>query len=144
MTKASAEKLEFAGPAEKKRVASVPEREQLASTPEPPLPKEEQSRQSRAADREGERVKVSESRTLAKERGIGVDSTVKKGQAKRTSLGEVEGSMSGWKSSPGRSAESWFRSKSGQTRDGKGGWETSVILKGLLTRKQSEMSQDDL
>ena len=78
MTKASAEKLEFAGPAEKKRVASVPEREQLASTPEPPLPKEEQSRQSRAADREGERVKVSKSRTLARERGIGVDSTVKK------------------------------------------------------------------
>ena len=52
-----------------------------------------------------------------------VDSTVKEGrfqgdeegQARRASLGEVEGSMSGCKSSPGRSAESWFHSKSGPT-----------------------------
>ena len=47
----------------------------------------EQSRQYRAPDREGERVKVSESRTLARERGRSerehgedrMDSTVKKG-----------------------------------------------------------------
>ena len=53
MAQASAEKLEHTGPAEKERVASVPQREQLASTPEQPLPKEkEQSRLSKAADRE--------------------------------------------------------------------------------------------
>ena len=55
-----------------------------------------------------------------------VDSTVKEGrfqggkggQAKRASLGQVEGKherVSGRKSSPGRSAESWCDSKSGQT-----------------------------
>ena len=36
---ASAEKLEYTGPAEKERVASVPQRDQLESAPEPPLPK---------------------------------------------------------------------------------------------------------
>ena len=55
-----------------------------------------------------------------------MDSTVKEGrfqigeigQARRASLGEVEGSTSGTekrRNSPGRSAESWFHSKSGQT-----------------------------
>ena len=54
MAQASAEKLEHTGPAEKERMASVPQREQLARTPEPPLTKEkEQSRLSRAPDREG-------------------------------------------------------------------------------------------
>ena len=43
------------------------------------------------------------------------------------------------KSSPGRPAESWFHSKSGQTRNGKGGWET----KSPLIRRKSEMSQGD-
>ena len=71
MAQASAEKLEHTGPAEKERVASVPQREQLARTPEPPLPKEkEQSRLSRVSDHEGERVKMGESRTLARVREI--------------------------------------------------------------------------
>ena len=39
MAQASAEKLEYTGPAKKKRVASMPQREQLASMPEPSLPK---------------------------------------------------------------------------------------------------------
>ena len=67
---ALAEKLEHIGSAEKERVASVPQAEQLASTPEPPLPK----KRNRAVSPEhqivrGERVKVSEHRTLARERG---------------------------------------------------------------------------
>ena len=53
MAQVSAGKLEHTGPAEKERVASVPQREQLASTPEPLCQEEkEQSRQSRASDRE--------------------------------------------------------------------------------------------
>ena len=89
MAQASEEKLEHTGQGEKKIVASVPQREQLASLPGPPLPKGKgtKPRQYRAPDREGERVKVSESRTLARERGRSerehgedrMDSTVKKG-----------------------------------------------------------------
>ena len=71
MAQASAEKLEHTVPAEKERVASVPQTEQLARTPEPPLPKgKEQSRLSISPDHGGERVKMGESRTLARERGI--------------------------------------------------------------------------
>ena len=65
MAQASAEKLEQTGPAEKEGVASVPQREQLASTPEPYLPKGKGT-----PDCRGERVKVSESRTLASEKWI--------------------------------------------------------------------------
>ena len=69
-----------------------------------------QSRLSRIPDREGDRVNVGESSTLARVRGSEreheekrVDSTVKEGrfqggkggQARRASLEEVEGSMSG-------------------------------------------------
>ena len=55
----------------KKRVASVPQREQLPSTPEPPLP----LKRNRAVVPEhhivtGKRVKVSESRILAREKKI--------------------------------------------------------------------------
>ena len=90
---------------------------------------------------------MNESHTLARKRGGSgrehreerVDSTVKEGrfqggkggQAKRASLAVVEGSMSsvnGLKSSPGRSAESWFHSKTGKTRDEKGDWETKSPL----------------
>ena len=84
-------------------MASVPQREQLASTPKQSLQlRKEQSRQFRVPNREGERVKVSENRTLTrkkemKERDHGeerVDSTVnegrfqggKGGQAKRAFL----------------------------------------------------------
>ena len=47
--------------------------------------------------------------------------------------------VSGRKSSPGRSAESWFHSKSGQSCNRKRGWET----KSPLIRKKSEMRQSD-
>ena len=72
MAQALAEKLEHTGPAEKERVASVPQREQLARTPKPPLP---ETKRNRAVSPEyqimrGERVKVGENRTLARERRI--------------------------------------------------------------------------
>ena len=71
--------------------------------------KKEQSRLSRVPDHEGERVKMGESRTLARKRrirarawrgkdglhGEGRFQGGKGGQARRASLGEVEGSMSG-------------------------------------------------
>ena len=80
-----------------------------------------------------ERVKVGESRTLARERGSErehgverVDSTVNegrfqegKGRASKKSLSRTSRRkherVSGRKISPGRSAEFWFHSKSGQT-----------------------------
>ena len=71
MAQASAEKLEHTEPAEKERVASVPQREQLARTPEPPLPRGKGTGSSVQSTRSrGERVKVGESRTLARERRI--------------------------------------------------------------------------
>ena len=71
MAQASAEKLEHTGPSEKERAALVPQREQLAIRQSRPCQKEkEQSRLSKAPDHEGERVKVSEDRTLAREKGI--------------------------------------------------------------------------
>ena len=74
MAQTSAEKLEHTGPAEKERVVSVPQREQLARTPEPPLPKRKRTEPSvqstRLWERGRERVKVGESRTLAREREI--------------------------------------------------------------------------
>ena len=81
----------------------------------------------------GEGVKVGESRTLARKRGIRARAWRGKGglhrerrqiprrkgsktkkSLPRTSRGKQE-RVSGRKSSPGRSAESWFHSKSGQT-----------------------------
>ena len=106
MAQASAEKLEHTGPAEKERVASVPQREQLASTPEP-LCQEEKKNRAVSSEHQivrRERVKVSESRTLARKRVIRArawrgngDSTVKEGRfqgrrrghARRASLGDV-------------------------------------------------------
>ena len=130
MAQASAEKLEHTGPAKKERVASVPQREQLARTPEPPLPK--RKRNSAACPEyqimRRERAKVRKSRTLARERGIRARAWSGKGglhreewqiprrtgrasnkSLPRTSRGKHE-RVSGCKSSPGRSAKSWFHS----------------------------------
>ena len=134
MAQASAEKLEHTGPAEKERVASVPQRKQMARTPESPLPKEKkQIRMSRVPHHEGGRVKVSESRTLARVREIKAGARSGKGglHRERRKISRRKGRastkslprrgrrkherVSGRKSSPGRSAESWFHSKSGQT-----------------------------
>ena len=97
MVQASAEILEHTGLAEKDRVVSMPLRENSwqVRLSRPCQKEKEHSRQSRVPDHEGERVKVSESLTLAREseirpkawRGEG-------GQARRASLGEVEGIVS--------------------------------------------------
>ena len=95
--------------------------------------KKEQSRLSRVLVHEGERVKMGESRTLARVRGIRARAWSGKGglhgegrqiprrtgragnkSLPRTSRRKHE-RVSGRKSSPGRSAESWFYSTSGQT-----------------------------
>ena len=93
----------------------------------------EQSCLSKAPDHEEERVKVCESRTLARVRGAGARAWRGKGVLHRE-RGKIPGRkrrtskkslpkrtrrkhewVSGRKSSQGRSAESWFHSKSGQT-----------------------------
>ena len=81
----------------------------------------------------GERVKMGKSRTLARVRGIRARAwrgkgglhgergqiPMRKGRASNKSLPRTSRRkhewVSGRKSSPGRSAESWFHSKSGQT-----------------------------
>ena len=88
----------------------------------------EQSRLSRVPDHEGERVKMGESGTLARVRGIrarawsgkgGLHGELgqiprRKGRASKKSLPRTSRRkherVSGRKSSPGRSAESWFHS----------------------------------
>ena len=113
MAQALAEKLEHTGSPEKERLTSVPQRERaVGKHTRAALAK---TKRNRAVCPEhqilrGERVKVSESRTLAREReirarawGERVTSTVKegrfqgeeRGQARRASLGDVEGSRSG-------------------------------------------------
>ena len=88
----------------------------------------EQSRQSKAPDHEGERIKMGESRTLAREGGIRAKARSRKGglhreqrqiprrtgRASKKSLPRTSRRkherVIGRKSSPGRSAESWFHS----------------------------------
>ena len=94
----------------------------------------EQGHLSRSPDLRLQRAKVSESCTLAKKREIGagawgkrMDPTVKEGRfhgrreggkKREFPVGKVarkQERVSGHKSAPGRSGESWFHSKSGQT-----------------------------
>ena len=109
--------------------------------------KKEQSHLSKSSNRkvgksQGKRERSGSEREHGEER---VESTAKEGrfrgeegeQAKRRSRRKHQ-RVSGCKSSPGGSGHSWFHSKSGQTQNGKGGWEK----KGWLIR-QSKMSQDD-
>ena len=129
MAQASAEKLEQTGPAEKERVASVPQERSWQKRRSRPCQKEKkQSRLSRVQGHEGERVKMGKSRTLARVRGIrarawrrkgGLDRKGKQiprrtGRASKKSLPRTSRRkherVSGRKSSPGRSAESWFHS----------------------------------
>ena len=127
VAEASAEKLEHTGTTENERVASVPQREQLPRTPESHLPKGKETKPSvqivrrkrfKVSEREGSEREYEEKR---------VNSTVKKlsqvpkrsGRASKKSLPRrsrrKHERVSGRKSSPGRSAKSWFHSKSGQT-----------------------------
>ena len=142
LAQASAEKLEHTGPAEKEKVSLQCHRESSWQVRQSRLCQKEQSSQSKVPDREGERVKVSKSCTLARKRGIrarawsgksGLHSEgrqiqwsrrrARKKSVPRRSRKRHE-RVSGRKSSPGRSAESWFHSKSGQTWNRKRGWKT--------------------
>ena len=69
MAQASAENLEHTGPSEKERVASVPQRESSwqERRSRSCQHEKEQSRLSTVPDHGGERVKVGESRILARE-----------------------------------------------------------------------------
>ena len=127
--------LSILGLPEKERVVSVPQREQLARTPEPPLPKGKRNRDvcPKYHIMRGMRVKMGESRTLARKRGIRARAWSgkgglhrergkiprRKGRASNKNLPRTtrrkHERVSERKSSPGRSAESWFHSKSGQT-----------------------------
>ena len=101
----SAEKLEHTRPTEKERVASVPERESSWQErhSRPCQKKKEQSCLFRVPNHERERVKMGQREGGGSEREHGeerMDSTVKEGrfqggQARRASLEQVEGSMSG-------------------------------------------------
>ena len=135
MAQASVEKLEDTGPADKERVVSVPQREQLVNTREPLCQKgKEQSRLSRVPDHEGGETNGGREQHLGECKGglerehreERVDSTLKEskfqgghgGQARKASLRTSRRKherVNGRKSSPGRSAESWFHSKSRQT-----------------------------
>ena len=132
MEQVSAEKLEHTGPTEIERVASVPQKEQLARTPEPPLPKgTKQSvqitrsrwgRESRWARAAPWRERGIRARAWSGKSGLpreGRQIPRRKELASKKSLPRrskrKHERVSGRKSSPGRSAESWFHSKSGQT-----------------------------
>ena len=130
MAQISAEKLEHTGPAEKDRVASVPQREQLAITPESLLPRGEGTELSVLSTRSyGGRKKRWARAAPWRERGGSereyeekrVDFTVRKGRFQggkgRTSKKSLprrsrrkHKRVSGRKSSPERSEESWFHS----------------------------------
>ena len=128
IAQASAEKLEHTGPAEKKRVASVPQREQLASMPGLPLPKRNTAIGPENQIIKGKRVKMGKCHTLARERRIRAKAWKgksglhrearqiprRKGRASKKSLPRTSRrkheQVSESKSSPGRSAQSWFRS----------------------------------
>ena len=135
MAQASAEKLEQTGPAEKERVAT---RRAVGKNAGAALAKRKRNRAPSRAEHcpehqimSGERVKVSESRTLVRERERGgserehgeerVDFMANEGRflggkrrACKKSLPRIgrrkHERVSGCKSSPGRSAESWFHS----------------------------------
>ena len=129
MVQASAEKLEHTGPAEKERVASVPQREQLARTSKPSLLKEKgtepsvQSTRSWERESQGGRAPHLDDRGGIRARAWRGKSRLhheqrevsrSKGRASKKSLPRrgrrKHERVSEGKSSPGRSAESWFNS----------------------------------
>ena len=135
MAQASAEKLEHTGPAEKEGVASVPQRESSwqERRSNPYQKEKEQSRLSKAPDHVGGESQGGREPHLGERGGIRARAWSGKGglhhegrqiprrtgrasnkSLPRTSRRKHE-QVSGRKSSPGGSAESWFHSKSGQS-----------------------------
>ena len=121
----------------------MPQIEQLASMPGPPLPKVKGKNIAVCPDHpivRSERDKVGESRTLARERriragacrghgvlhGEGRQVPKRKGKTSKENLPwgsrRMHEQVSGRKKSPGRSAESWFHFKFGQTEMKKEIW----------------------
>ena len=134
MAQASAEKLEHTGPAKNERVVSVPQREQLARRRSRPCQKEkEQSRLSIAPDHEVGKSQGEREPHLGEREGIRARAWSGKGglhdergqiprrkeRASKKSFPRrsrrKHERVSRRKSSPGRSAESCFHSKSRQT-----------------------------
>ena len=135
MAQASAEKLEHTGPAEKEKSDLSATERAVGNYAGAALAKRKRNRAvcSKHQIMRGERVKMGESRTLAGERGITARAWSGKGglhgerrqiprrtgRASKKSLPRTSRRkherLSGRKSCPGRSAESWFHSKSGQT-----------------------------
>ena len=135
MMQASAEKLEHTGPAEKGKSGLSATERAVGKDAGAALAKRKRNRAICPEHQvmRGERVKVSESCTLTKKRGIrarvcgakggldreGRQAPRRTGRASKKSLPmesrRKHERVSGCKSSPGRSAESWFHSKSGQT-----------------------------
>ena len=134
MAQASAEKLEQTGLAEKERVASVPQRQQFGKYARAFAKR----KKNRAVCPEhqivrGEKIMVGECRIFSREEGIGARAWRGKGGlysegrhvprrkdgANKKSLPKTSRRkherVSGRNTSPGRSAESWFHFKSGQT-----------------------------
>ena len=130
MAQASAEKREHTGPAEKERVATE---RAVGKNAGAAFAKRKRNRAVSPKHQimRGERVKMGESRTLARKRGIRARAWSGKGglhrerrqiprrtgwaskSLPRTNRRKRE-RVSGRKSSPGPSAESWFHSMSGQ------------------------------
>ena len=120
MAQAPAEKLEHSRPAEKERVALVPQRKQLASTLEPLLPKRKRTEPSVQSTLASERkIRARAGRGKGRLHSEGRQIPRRKRRASKNSLlrrsKRKHERVSGRKSSPGQSAESWFHSMSGQT-----------------------------
>ena len=109
MTQAFAEKLEHTGPAEKEqsRMSKVTDREVRESQGE---------REPHLSGREGDQSESMETKGWTPSEGRQVPRRKNKGKARKQSLPSRKKHevMSGRESSPGRSAESRFHSKSGQ------------------------------
>ena len=135
MAQASAKKLEHTGPAEKERVGLSATERADGKNAGTALAKRKRNRAvcPKHQIMKGEKVKVGESRTLARERGLRAEAwrgkgglqgerrqiPRRKGRARKKSLPRTSRRkherVSGRKSSPGQPAQSWFYLTSGQT-----------------------------
>ena len=111
----------------------MPQREQLANTPSSPRQKKKkQSRLSRAPNREVGESQGEREPHVGEREGDQSGSMERRGRARKKSLPRRSRRQNEWvsgrKSFPGRSAESWFHSKSGQTCNRKEGRETKSPL----------------
>ena len=147
MAQVSAEKFKHTGPAEKAKSGLDATEKAVSKYAGAAFAKRKRNRAVSAECQimRGERVNVSESRTLARKEEIragawrregGLYSEKRqvsrwRGRASKKSLSKGsrrKREWSGRKSSSGRSVKSWFHSKSGQICNRKRGWETKSPL----------------